>query len=512
VRLLTIILLIMSSPVLVFAGQIRCHRPYTMVLDGTSNVFGVRQVEHMELEKVRKRGGINGRWKVTAWTIRYPPNRMNYNFSMRGRSFSFSRKYQGSYTQVEEVDLGQGMSMKMRITIKDGEMISEMIQSNFYLDVVNNRIGLKKTNLWIGRIDGNRVTLQFFQPRKLQKRGYAFKSPIASTLLKGHVYLRSRREGRIEIISPAGDDRDVVFDRNNPALAVIKAEARVSPGDLQGAVKWRFDRIQGSQIKVEPLPGNRANIYIKNLPPYNNQFGNHTLRVFFSSSDGQCKGRDTLRVRLFYPAFARNNPGSTESSSLPNWFYYWRQTPAARPGGQRIVLEYGDRNRCNCNQSGIVACYETFSFNKRLYLCDLSRPEFRGVFQITFPLLDRTKSPPLLGWRTTRYIDTFAVSIIHEYQHYIDEINWVDRTTKRVPGDRDGDWIPDDIEPRLGFDPTRFQTFKPMYRENGTLKPLDVGGDEEWIAYEKMREYVPGTYRKYDWGCPGSQIQPDKCR
>ena len=40
---------------------------------------------------------------------------------------------------------------------------------------------------------------------------------------------------------------------------------------------------------------------------------------------GDCEAKATANVRLFFPAFATNNPGGGE----PNWFYYWKQTSAA---------------------------------------------------------------------------------------------------------------------------------------------------------------------------------------
>jgi len=488
--------LTLYSPLL-FAGSIKCFKPYTMVLDGTSQLLGVRQEEHMVLEKVVKRGGLNGRWKLTAWDIRcigpYPSPPITYE-------------------EDYSVNTGLGMTLKFHMSIRGREILMKLIRSNYYLDVVNNRIGLKKTNLWIGKIRGNRVSLQFFQPQQLQKRGYTFsQQALPSTLLQGYVHLSSKRSGKIQIIYPARKQA-VVFDKNKPAQAVIQASVRIEPAGLRGNIQWKFDNIAGSIVTIKPLSVTRANIYITNLPPSNDQFGKHTLRVLFNSPDGQCKGEDSVVIRLFYPAFAYNHPGSSDSTSLPNWFYYWRQTPAARPFGQKVRLVYGGRTACNCNKKNVVACYQTLSFNKLLYICDLSRPEFKGVFQITYPLLDRTQKPPLIGWKTTRYIDTFAVSIIHEFQHYLDEIAWVDRTTKRVPNDKDHDWIPDDREPSLRFDPAQKQTYRPTYKDKEKKVTLDVGGDEEWLAYEKMREYSPGTYKKFDWGCPGSQISPDKCR
>ncbi len=51
------------------AGRIDCGAPYTMVLDGEMDLYGVRQLEHIVLEKVHKRGGLDGRWKVTQWNF-----------------------------------------------------------------------------------------------------------------------------------------------------------------------------------------------------------------------------------------------------------------------------------------------------------------------------------------------------------------------------------------------------------------------------------------------------------
>jgi hypothetical protein len=107
--------------------------------------------------------------------------------------------------------------------------------------------------------------------------------------------------------------------------------------------------------------------------------------------------------------------------------------------------------------------------------------------------------------RTVQNIDTFAAAVIHEYQHFLTDHNWYSKMTQQELSkvDKDQDGLPDDLEPGLNFDPTKFQTY---FADHPALK--NVGGDEEWMAYEAMRGYKTGTLDKYDWAHPGNQWKP----
>ncbi|RRS30669.1 MAG: hypothetical protein P794_06130 [Epsilonproteobacteria bacterium (ex Lamellibrachia satsuma)] len=462
----------------------------------------------MELEKVHKSGDIDGRWKISKWVV--------HTTMPMPTTVNMEQDY--DFTVPKSV----GLHGRFHMSMHGNEMVQTLINSHLYLDIENNRIGLKKTNLWIGEIYDNLVSLQFFQPEQLKKRGYRFQQKgeeFPSTLLTGFITGKKSKgtEGDIEIVFPDSDnENNVIFGPYNPAVAAITARIKSSKPLPEGSYTWSIDTIESTEVKIIGNGGKQVVFHFKGLPEYNSQFGKHHITVKYRSADAQCTGKAENILKLFYPAFASNHPSrNSKEKSMPNWFYYWKQTPAAKPHGDNVRLLYGGRTACNCNKEDVVACYETGSFNKVLYLCDLSRAKFKGRMQTTYPVLDRSKQPPLLGWQTTEYIDTYAVSLIHEYQHYLDEMRW-DREKSKAQinaQDKDHDGIPDIEEAGLKFDSEKYQTYQPTYRDNnGSIVSLDVGGDEEWLAYESMRDYHPGIYEHYDWGCPGTQIDDALCK
>ena len=354
----------------------------------------------------------------------------------------------------------------------------------------------------------------------MQKKGYHLgPGSFPSTLLTGYLGQKStgRTDTRIEIEFVDHLRGDIVFSPYLPATAAITARVKSTTGTVpNGTFTWRIDPLGDLALEIIGNGQKQVVFHFKGLPRRNDQFGRHTISVNYRSADGLCSAEAKRTIRLFYPAFAFNHPSErSRSVKTPNWFYYWKQTPAARPHGEYVRLLYGDRSLCNCYLKNTVACYKTGSYAKLLYLCDFSRKEYGGNMRLTYPLLDRTRQPSLLGWRTTHYIDSFAVALIHEFQHYLDETRWnLNQTEAQIRAhDRDQDGMPDAAEEALRFDPEKYQTYRPVYRQNnGTTTLLDVGGDEEWLAYEAMRKYRIGSYNRFDWGCPGAQIDDQLCQ
>ncbi len=498
------------SNIFALSGEINCGNPYTIVLNGEMNHethgYAIRWTEHMELEKVNKSGSINGRWKITKWVI--------HTTMPFASPVSMERDYDF------DIPKSGGMHGRFHLSLHGRETVQVLTRSTLYLDIENNRIGFKKSNLWIGKIEGKKATLQFFNPEQMKKRGFQLQqsgvNDFPSTRLVGTV---NGKDGigkkRIKIVFVGKTRNNAIYGFVNKT-AVLAAVVTSTDPLPEGYWDWSVEPIEGVTADFIENGSSRVYIRLEGIPKYNDLFGKHKVRVKYHSTDRQCLGEAEATFKLFYRAFAFNHPSSSASErEEPNWLYYWKQTPAARPHGDSVRLVYGGRFECNCGMKNVVACYQSKSFNKLLYVCNLISEEFGGKMQITYPLLDRRKEKPLLGWRTTRYIDTFAVSLIHEYQHYLDEMRWQrgKSDAQIAMEDRDKDDIPDSEEPGLGFDPHLKQTYKPEYPdENGTSVPLDVKTDEEWIAYEAMRSYQPGTFNKYDWGCPGAQIDDALCK
>jgi len=288
------------------------------------------------------------------------------------------------------------------------------------------------------------------------------------------------------------------FSDAKPAKLEVTLQADVTPASYANDVQWELPDILGSQRQVTPQTarGPTVTVSYTNLPQHNDDFGKKTVRA--SVNTPRCTAQAEKELQFFFPRDATNNPGGKN----PNWFYYWTQTAAAKPSGQYMNIEYGGLTFDRCAESGIPAIFKPGAGYKTIHVCDLSK--LGSEFKEVYPLLDHTTAAKYLGTRTVTGIDTFAAAIIHEYQHYLAYHNWREgkSTTQLDAQDQDRDGIPDSVEPSLGYDPTKFQTYLPNDPKVGKDK---VGGDEEWMAYEAMRGYAPGTYDKVDWASPGKQ-------
>jgi hypothetical protein len=272
-----------------------------------------------------------------------------------------------------------------------------------------------------------------------------------------------------------------------PASVQVTSVARSGEDPGLDALRDLSRRVAMVVGFVEEAPGHRFH----NAAAYLEGAQLETAKV-----GGECACQQQETVRTFFPDVDSNHP----DDATPNWFYYWAQTPAARPNGQNIDVEYAGASFDRCKEPGVAAIFNPAYGDRMLYVCNLSK--FGPDFAETYPLLDHHSPQKYLGTRTVTGIDTFAVAIVHEYQHYLDYHNWWEGKSKAqiASQDHDGDGIPDAIEPGLGFDPTKFQTYLPNDPKVGADK---VGGDEEWMAYEAMRGYSPGNYNNVDWASPG---------
>jgi hypothetical protein len=338
---------------------------------------------------------------------------------------------------------------------------------------------------WEGRITGDQVVCRLHPPQAW--------APV----LRGTVSSGGTTASRISLaITSPRQKHNYVFNAQKPGVFKMTLQARVSPRKHAGRVRWTIPVIQGSRRIVRPSSarGARVEVTYTGLPADNAAYGPKTVQATLDV--GGCRAEDRREVRFFYPATAQNNPGGR----YPNWFYYWRQTPAARPHGQRVNIEYGGRTFDRCRDKIVPALFKPGYAYKTLHVCDLSRIKFKLVY----PLLNRLTPQKYFGTRTVWYIDTFALAVLHEYFHQRCYQAW---RAGKSPGaiaqqDRDDDGIPDHLEQSFKFDPRKFQTYLPQ-------KLSRVGGDEEWLAYEEMGRYQIGSYDRYDWASPGKNWKPN---
>ncbi len=448
-------------PSLGWSGTARCPG-FSVILTGTNPraAGGTSYTEIVHLRKVTGGSGYSGKWKITRFRqiIIYPwPMRM-------------------TLTTRNRVKLGYGMTMDCLATVGGNRVTTNCTSATAYLDVRRNRVGFIKTNIWIGRIVGNQMSLKFHTANP-------YEPVIRGTIIRG-----SGSTVRLTVTSPRQNQR-FCYDRSFFGVLTLKLTARVSPSRYNNQIKWTIPDIPGARKAVIPASatGPQVTVHYVGLPRDNSDFG--PKKITASVDAGGCPASDTRTVRIFFPLTASNNP----QRRYPNWFYYWMQTPAARPYGQRVRIEYGARNFDLCRYANVPAQYTPGHAYKTIHICDLAK--LGPTFALRYPLIYRFWNPKFKGFRVTHFIDTFGVAVIHEFFHWRAYHNW---KRGRTFTDADNDGVPDHLEPGMNLRPDRQQTYLPV-----TLKLIQY--DEEWLAYETMRNFQPGTYKKYDWAYPGSQ-------
>ena len=451
-------------PSAVDAGSAQCSK-YQVRLEGTSSIMpGFTYTETLEMHKVGEASGYNGQWQVDRLI------QINtYAFTINPPLATTSR-----------VDFGHGNWMICSAHCAGNVLTNECSGGQFYLDVSGNRIGSNRTGVWIGRIEGDTASLRFDAGNP------------ASPAIVGEIRQPEKREMTLDIIP---QDDQFVFDGNSPGVLEMEFEARVTPSEYEQQVQWIIPEIDGSTCVLDPASaqGGKIKVTYKGLPDDNGQFGLKTIQAVVSV--GGCRAEDSRQVKVFYPRDARNNP----DGRYPNWFYYWKQTPAAKPRGQLVNIEYGGSTYDQCADPACPAQFTPGAGHATIHVCDLSR--LGPDFQNRFPVLS-LQSPYHLGWEISRHIDTFAKAVIHEFVHWQCYHNFrYGKTIEQMKAaDTDRDGLPDTAEPQFHFDPNAYQTHMATHAE---LKKID--GDEEWLAYTSMSEIPMGKYNPYDWGKPGSQ-------
>ena len=360
-------------------------------------------------------------------------------------------------------------------------------------------------------------------PEVLRKAGFVFSAADFDDLFTGQTMVRNLRwtnkddsnqkashELNIEIrpaevekppcklrITSPKEGQKLVFSQGSPGQLTFNLTAKANPAKYEQAITWSLPQMDSAtqiQLKPKNRRGPQLSVTLRGLPDVVSGLG---AKVFTASvNDKDCHASATRTVKLFFPRVAKNNPKGKD----PNWFYYWKQTPAGRPKGQIVALDYGGKTVDLCATAGVTGIYNPKFGYKVLQICDLS--SLKQPFELVFPLLDRNGPKKYSGMRKVRNIDTFAAAVLHEFEHFLHDHNWYSKIPPQNMSkmDKDKDGLPDHLEAGLNFSPSLFQTY---YANHPKLKK--VGGDEEWLAYESMRHYSPGSLDKYDWASPGNQ-------
>ena len=306
-------------PASVWAGSIKCSR-YQIHLEGTSiKIPGHEYKEVVEMHKVGSSSGYDGQWKVDriVQITKYPSSGLpTIDVPMR-------------------VDFPYGNWMLCRAIAVNNVTVMDCSGGEMYLDVSNNRIGSKKTNIWQGKIQGRKVTYKFDPNNTLEPA------------LTGEVREPNRAQLSLSIASSIASSEDkYVYSDSDPGILEMEFTATVTPSQYEQEIEWSVPEIEGATRTYDPPSGKgpRLKVRYEGLPKDNTQFGPKKVHAIVNV--GGCQVEDSITVKLFYPRDATNNPGG----EFPNWFYYWKQTPAGRPNGQNVRLLYGGRTVDLCAQ------------------------------------------------------------------------------------------------------------------------------------------------------------------
>jgi hypothetical protein len=303
------------------------------------------------------------------------------------------------------------------------------------------------------------------------------------------------------IKEPAAD-APLIFDDKSPARLENKARAEARPAPWARDLKWKLPAVEGSE--TEPAEDERTGAEFpfgyKGMPERNKDFGKRNIEASFASArnrSASCRNPEPQPVRFFFPRDAENNPGSPNA---PNWFHYWKQTPAAL--GHETAIHYQpDVSKCTSEQTDRggktvqtrdFGYYPFNSFAEYIYVCDLRPSGFKTAL--------------LFGGAKVDGIDVFGVTVIHEWKHKTNFETWWKRGySTREDGDEDR--IPDDKEESVTppafltsipgapakFDPIKYDTFGHGW------------GDEHYLAYAEELNWKVGSADSEDWSCPGHQ-------
>lgn len=461
-----IVVLFVLVPAVVFGATAQCPR-YSVSMEGSTVFMGVAYTERVEAHKVGTGNGYNGRWKV----------------DLLEQIITYPRPLEIPISTDDTHDLGNGIAMHSTCVTAGNSITCRSISDTMFLEVASNQVRMEHTAPWHGKVTGNTMTWKFH-----------LESPT-EPLLSGVIAEAPKEPIEITIIEPK-DKQRYVYSLAGGTLE-LSLQAKTVPERYADSVQWTVPEMEGVKRKVlqGTLTGRKLDVLYQDLPAQNGQFGRKKVTATLKA--GACTASETREVQFFYPRDAKNNPGGEHY----NWFYYWKQTPAARPFGQTINIEFGGTEFDVCKDFHVPAMFKPAYMYKTIHICDLTK-KLGAKFGTSFPSVKRSvpKTVTVKNTRTTFHIDTFAVIVRHEFVHFNAYHTWREGKThaQMEAQDKDLDGIPDHLEAGMEFQPDTFQTY---WGHDPEWKA--IGGDEEFLAYEAMYDYKDGVYDEYDWGKPG---------
>jgi hypothetical protein len=234
------------------------------------------------------------------------------------------------------------------------------------------------------------------------------------------------------------------------------------------AVTWTATPISGSTFVCHPAnPTAVGEARYFGLPTANSEFGNKMIQAH---KGGGVRSR---QVQIFYGKDEISHPLDPGTEQWPNWFYYWRQTPASL--GMPIYNPSEQRTGRAIFQNG----------------------QWVSTIGPAAALGPAGQNGTL--WGSAEGIDLFAHVCRHEYQHVLDlTADW--GNADRVPAeDADGDWLKDTLEHLKtsahpsGYDPMKFATYSDHFNYGANWS------DIEDYALHRQPGWTNGSANHLDW-------------
>ncbi|NLD72132.1 MAG: hypothetical protein GX649_05375 [Chloroflexi bacterium] len=287
---------------------------------------------------------------------------------------------------------------------------------------------------------------------------------------------------RARVTSPAENEK-VTLPKCFACNLDVDMEANVSPTAWGEDLTWEMPEFGGQSPNYDPEDQQGATMHVwyeGPAPERNSAFGELEITTRFEEMADRCEAPEPHKIRVFFPHRSYNNP----DGHVPNWYYYWTDTPAAQGHESAIIYDSA------CSTYGYYNGFGDPAEANHIYVCD--------IFSSGNP-----STNPVTG-KVTEGIDLFAATVLHEWTHLENRNDWwgatgydaqVDAAGNLAPteGDRDADMVKDSREAAYGLSPR-------------TRDSLGLGfRDSEYPAYLQEDTWPSGSADKQDWADPGKQ-------
>jgi len=287
-----------------------------------------------------------------------------------------------------------------------------------------------------------------------------------------------------------GTKEITVWDVLRPTLAEKRYYDAASPGEClvlltaTTEVYWSVEGMPGVNITFLGGADPQSPSFLRDgaaryegLPPGPTDFG---LKQVTAMRGNRMVSR---HVYIFYSAPATNHPlvegDPPAASQWPNWYYYWRQTPAGSGGSHTYdpVMPYTGQTRWENAWTAFIGapCYITSPCN-------------------------------VWGWDGAWGIDFFAWTVLHEEQHVAD-LQWEWGNADRdLSYDADLDFlrslqepekVPGDPHGSMGYNPSMFATYDDHFNYGTGWSDI-----EDWCMH-RQTPWANGSVDDMDWSQNG---------